>query len=63
MPPPHSAPDLASTADLASHCRQCRHAQGHLHDLCCLFEWLDACMAHRFVSSVTLLVLMLLMLS
>lgn len=63
MSPLHPAFDLASTAGLARHCRQCRQAWGRRHDLCCLIEWLDACMAPRFVSSVALLALLLLMLS
>jgi len=58
----HPGLDLADPARLGEHFSQCRLARGRLHRLHCVGEWLNAYLAPRFVSSLVLLILLLLLL-
>jgi hypothetical protein len=55
MSPPATPFDRLDATRLADHFRQCRFARGPLHRLRCVAEALDAFLAPRFVTTLALL--------
>jgi hypothetical protein len=61
MSPPAIDFDRLDPTRLSDHFRQCRFARGPLHRLRCMAEALDAFLAPRFVTTLALLTMVVLL--
>lgn len=60
MSPPAQDPPLADPTRLVEHLRQCAFARGPMHRLRCVAEALDAFLAPRFVTLLTVTMVLVL---